>query len=371
MFFSSIIRPLIFKLDAEKAHELALRFLSHSLVVTKASCDRAAYHIIHNDKLRLKLVGLDFANPLGLAAGFDKNAVALPAIARLGFGFTEIGTVTPQPQRGNEKPRLFRLAEYEAIINRMGFNNEGAQVILPRLQAYSQAEGKNILGVNIGVNKDCVEREASYVASLIQFYAVADYFTINISSPNTPNLRELQNKAELSGLLMALSEARKAESVKIARHVPIFVKIAPDITTSMLEDIAQLIAASDLEGVIVSNTTIARVGLGHHKFASQAGGLSGKPLFERSNIILAKMRKALGKNKLIIGVGGVDSAESFIEKLKAGADLVQLYTALVYKGPSLPFDILNQTLAQLNRDGFAHVSQYRDLNLDKWSALDL
>lgn len=371
MFFSSIMRPLIFSLDAEKAHDMAIRLLSHSMVVTKARCEAATQHVLKNKKLSLTLSNLRFSNPLGLAAGFDKNALALRGIAQLGFAFIEVGTITPLPQLGNEKPRLFRLVESEAIINRMGFNNEGLDAILPRLQAYQQQSDKNVLGVNIGVNKECTDREASYVASLIKLYEVADYFTINISSPNTPNLRELQGAEILPNLLSAISVARKEKQLKTNRYVPVFLKIAPDLTSSMLETMAQTIAASDLDGVIISNTTIGRTGVGRHKFATQAGGLSGKPLFEKANITLAKMRQYLGKDKIIIGVGGVDDSTSFIEKLKAGADLVQLYTGLVYKGPSLPFDILSQALVQLEQDGLKHISQYRDLHVDKWAALEL
>lgn len=370
MFFSSIIRPLIFSLDAETAHDVAIRLLSHSMVVTKARCEAATQHVLKNKKLSLNVANLQFSNPLGLAAGFDKNALALRGIAQLGFGFTEVGTITPLPQRGNEKPRLFRLVESEAIINRMGFNNEGLAAILPRLRAYQQQSDKNVLGINIGVNKQCEDREISYVASLAKLYEIADYFTINISSPNTPNLRDLQGAELLPNLLSAISMARKEKQLKTKRYVPIFLKIAPDLTASMLETMAQIIVASDLDGVIVSNTTTARMSVGNHKFATQSGGLSGKPLFEKANIVLAKMRQYLGKDKLIIGVGGVDDSASFIEKLKAGADLVQLYTGLVYKGPSLPFDILSQALVQLERDGLNHISQYRDLNVKKWAALE-
>lgn len=371
MFFSSIIRPLAFSLDPEKAHNLALKALSHSLVFTRSSCAAATRHIIENKKLRLNLAGLSFANPLGLAAGFDKNAVALPAMARLGFAFTEVGTITPLPQEGNEKPRLFRLPADNAIINRMGFNNAGLDAILQRLQAYKQEPNKNIMGVNIGVNKNCSQRQESYVESLSKLYAAADYITINVSSPNTPNLRELQDKEPVAALLHAISETRQAELDNGASYVPIFLKVAPDLTAAELEDIALAIQASDVDGAIVSNTTVARAGLGHCKSAAQSGGLSGKPLFRKSSIVLAKMRKYLGKDKVLIGVGGVDDSASFIEKMKAGADLVQLYTGLIYKGPSLPLDILSQTLAQLELEGLTHVSQYRDLNVEKWAGLDL
>lgn len=364
MLFSSLLRPLIFKLDPEQAHLAAIKALERGLVYTDAQC-KAAQHVINNKKFNITKASLNFSNPLGLAAGFDKNAKAIDGITKLGFGFVEIGTVTPQPQNGNAKPRLFRLVEEESIINRMGFNNDGAKIIYKNLCAYTK-KGKNIIGVNIGVNKDSEDKLADYTKNIEIFYDKADYLTLNISSPNTPDLRKLQDKEILTNLLRIVEEAKQKQKSKEQKNVPIFLKIAPDLEDAQLEEIAAIFAKSNLDGLIVSNTTITREEVKNNIISYEAGGLSGKALFNLSNKVLAKMRKFLGKDKVIIGVGGVDDSSSFIEKIKAGADLVQLYSGLVFKGPSLPYNILAQTLKQMEAENIAHISEYRDLHIDKW-----
>lgn len=364
MFFSSLIRPLIFKLNPESAHDFAINALSKNLIYTQAQ-SLAAQHIINNKKLNISRVGLNFANPLGLAAGFDKNGEAICGIAKLGFGSIEIGTVTPQPQKGNAKPRLFRLVKEESIINRMGFNNDGAAKIYKNLQK-NIVQCSTIVGVNIGANKNTENKINDYIENIQKFYDVANYLTINISSPNTPGLRDLQQKDSLNSLIKKITQTRIEQKEKNNKHIPIFLKIAPDLDDTQLEEIAQIFLASDLECLIVSNTTIARDGVENNITSHEEGGLSGKALFYKSNKILAKMRKLLGAETLIIGVGGVDNSESFIEKIKAGADLVQLYTGMVYQGPTIVYNILFDVLKIMENENIAHISDYRDMNLNKW-----
>ena len=309
-----------------------------------------------------------FNNPLGLAAGFDKNAQAIEAIMRLGFGFCEIGTVTPKPQAGNMKPRLFRLAEDFAIVNRMGFNNSGHDVIYENIE--KSYKGSGVLGINIGANKDSYDRIGDYVQGLQKFYTVAHYFTINISSPNTPGLRGLQERENLEKLLELLSQERKKQKSAGRNYVPIFLKIAPDLSEESLEEIAEIFLKSDFDGLVVCNTTIERKHLKDRQ-QIETGGLSGRPLFEKSTIILAKMRRYIGKERALIGVGGVEDSQSFLEKVKAGADLVQLYSALIYKGPLLAADILRKVSRQMDLDGVKNLADYRDLHTEKWANREL
>jgi len=353
--FSCIGRPAIFTLEPERAHALSIAGLKTGLVLG---------HSVADERLHVNLVGLNFPNPLGMAAGFDKNAEVVNPLLRLGFGFTEIGTVTPRPQTGNQRPRLFRLVEDEAIINRMGFNNEGHETVYRRLKTL---HCKGIIGVNIGANKDSEDRVADYVAGVQRFYEVADYFAINISSPNTPGLRDLQNKQSLSELLHAVTHQRQQKIDEGESAVPIFVKIAPDLDEPQLEEIATVVSETTVDGIIIANTTLSRDGIINHRYGAEAGGLSGKPLFVKSTIILAKMRKLLGVKMPIIGVGGVSSSETFLEKIRAGADLVQLYTALVYHGPGLARTILTDTLKQLENDGMNTITHYRDLSTKYWA----
>lgn len=357
--FSCLGRPALFMLDPELAHGLSIAGLKTGLGVGQNIVD---------PRLSVKIAGLDFPNFLGLAAGFDKNAEVPDAILRLGFGFVEVGTLTPKPQTGNDKPRLFRLVEDEAVINRMGFNNDGHMAAYQRLSARKRL---GLVGVNIGANKDAQDRVADYVAGIHCFYDVADYFTVNISSPNTPGLRDLQARDSLKLLIKAVSNAR-LEAFKLhAKQIPIFLKIAPDLTEDGLDDVAQELLVSDFDGLIVSNTTLSREGLKNQTMMKQAGGLSGRPIFDRSTVVLAKMRQKLGAKMPIIGVGGVRNAHTALEKIKAGADLVQLYSALVYEGPSLAANILKDLRNIMDRDGSNNIAEYRDMNHKEWAQRDI
>jgi len=311
------------------------------------------------------VAGLDFANPLGMAAGYDKNAEVPEALLKLGFGFTEIGTVTPKPQTGNPRPRIFRLVEDEAVINRLGFNNEGHDAAYARLAAIRDG---GLIGVNIGANKDSADRTADYVVGIRRFYTVAGYFTANISSPNTPGLRDLQARESLAALLTAVLAARDAEAAKANRKIPVFLKIAPDLTEEGMDDIAAEALVHGLDGLIVSNTTLARDGLKDPRQAGQAGGLSGKPLFDPSTAVLARMRKRVGPSMAIIGVGGVSSAETALEKIRAGADLVQLYSSMVYEGPGLAAGIVGGLSKLLDREQVTSIGTLRDSRVAYWAS---
>lgn len=353
--YRTFIRPLVFCLSPEKAHKLSLLALKSGLI---------GQGQIDDKRLQVKIAGLEFPNFLGLAAGFDKDADVADHILRLGFGFSEIGTVTPRPQVGNPSPRLFRLKDDEAVINRMGFNNSGHVAAHRRLVARKK---QGIIGVNIGANKDSENRVLDYVCGIHCFYDVADFFTINVSSPNTPGLRNLQARDSLKELLVAVSQARQEDKVKDGRHIPVFLKIAPDLTENELDDVATELLASDIDGLIVSNTTLSRTGLKSKHYQSESGGLSGRPLFERSTIVLAKMRQRLGKNMPIIGVGGVFDHKTAIEKIKAGADLVELYSSMVYEGANLPAKILKDVLETMKKDGVDTIKAYRDQTLQAWA----
>ena len=296
-------------------------------------------------RLAIDVLGLSFANPIGLAAGFDKNAEAFAAMCKLGFGFVECGTVTPRPQAGNPRPRLFRLPEDRAVINRMGFNNEGMEAVAPRLKT---AARRGIVGINIGANKDSADRIADYAMAYRTLAPLASYVTVNVSSPNTPGLRGLQNRDELERLLGSLTDARGASKQ------PLLLKIAPDLDEAALDDIASVVNASGIDGVIVSNTTIARPATLKSPNAKEQGGLSGAPLFAPSTQVLRAMR---ARTKLVlIGAGGVASGADAYAKIRAGASLVQLYSALALYGPGLVARIKLELVACLARDGFAHVA---------------
>ena len=330
---------LLRTLPAERAHNLTLTLAGAAArLLPAAPAD--------DPRLAVCAFGLDFPNPVGLAAGFDKNAVAPDAMAKFGFGFVECGTVTPRPQAGNPQPRLFRLAEDGAVINRMGFNNAGMDNAARNLKA---RKGGGVVGINIGANKDSADRISDYVLGFAKLAPLADYVTVNVSSPNTPGLRGLQNREELTHLLASLTALRG----EIAR--PILLKIAPDLDDRALDEIAAVVRASGIEGLIVSNTTIARPAL-KSPLARETGGLSGKPLFAASTEILRGMRRRLGNSVILIGVGGIASGQDAYAKIRAGASLVQLYTALVYQGPGLVTRIKRELLACLERDGFATVT---------------
>ena len=339
MSFASIafpyVRPFLHALDAETAHLMTLRALNIM---------PATGFVPHDPRLGVSAFGLEFPNPLGLAAGFDKNAHVPDAMLAMGFGFTEIGTVTPRPQAGNPRPRLFRLREDEAVINRMGFNNEGHAAVLRRLAARRGRAG--IVGVNIGANKETEDRIADYVKGIEAFSDVASYFTVNISSPNTPGLRALQSRAELEQLLARLNAARSQQ----AKRPAMLLKIAPDLRQDELEDIAAACAGGAVDGIIVSNTTLSREGLAS-PLAKEQGGLSGKPLMALSTRQLARLFLLTEGRIPLIGVGGIHDAASAIAKIRAGASLIQLYSALVYKGPVLVQQILSGLLAEMTREG--------------------
>jgi dihydroorotate dehydrogenase len=330
-----LARPLLHALDAETAHGITIRALS----ALPASAPAVAY-----PGLAVQALGLSFPNPLGLAAGFDKNAEVPDAMLALGFGFTEIGTVTPRPQAGNLRPRLFRLPEDRAVINRMGFNNEGHAAALRRLEARRGRGG--ILGVNIGANKDSDDRIGDYVKGIAAFAHLASYFTVNISSPNTPGLRGLQSRAELEQLLARLN----AERARHSARPPMLLKIAPDLREDELEDIAAACGGGAVDGIIVSNTTLSREGL-RSSLAGEQGGLSGLPLLQLSTRQLARMFLLTEGKIPLVGAGGVHDGPSALLKIRAGASLVQLYSALVYQGPGLVSSILGCLAAEMGRRG--------------------
>lgn len=330
-----LARPLLHAMDAETAHGLTIRALRMLPAATAPAAD---------PRLSVEAFGLRFPNPLGLAAGFDKNAEVPDQMLALGFGFTEIGTVTPLPQAGNPRPRLFRLSEDSAVINRMGFNNEGHAAALKRLEARKGHGG--ILGVNIGANKESADRIGDYVLGIERFSHVASYFTVNISSPNTPGLRALQSRAELEQLLARINAARARQGVR----PPMLLKIAPDLREDELEDIAAACAGGAVDGIIVSNTTLSRDGLSS-PLAREQGGLSGRPLLELSTRQLARVHLITGGKVPLVGAGGVHDAASAILKIRAGASLVQLYSALVYQGPALVERILSGIAAEIGRSG--------------------
>ncbi len=359
-FFETLGRRALFAFDAEQAHSLSIAGLKTGLVTCGAPNDPA---------LSVKVAGLQFPNPLGMAAGYDKNAEVPDALLKLGFGFTEIGTITPRPQSGNPRPRIFRLVEDRAVINRLGFNNEGHDAAFKRL---SQRAGKSgIVGVNIGANKDSEDRIADYVAGIRRFYQLARYFTVNISSPNTPGLRNLQAREALRELLSRVLEARNEEGKMCTLKRPVFLKIAPDLADEELDDIAAEATEQKLDGIIVSNTTLSRAGLKCEESRDETGGLSGAPLFDRSTVVLARMRERVGPEMPLIGVGGVDSAETALTKIKAGADLIQLYTGLIYRGPNLPAEIVRGLSAAVKREGVANIAALRDRDTKDWARHEL
>lgn len=352
-----LLRAALFSFDPETAHRASILALRSGLPLARRP--RPAPH------LQTTVAGIGFANPLGIAAGFDKNAEVADRLIGLGFGFAEVGSVTPLPQPGNPKPRIFRLARDRAVINRLGFNNEGHQACLKRLEA--MCGGDRIIGVNVGANKQSADRIADYEAGIETFAPHASYLAINVSSPNTPGLRDLQAREHLAELLARTKAGRDRAAERTGRHVPLFLKIAPDLGEEDLDDIAEEIAAHSIEGLIVSNTTLSRKGLSDAKMAGEAGGLSGRPLFERSTAVLARMRRRCGPAVAVIGVGGVDSVGTALEKIRAGADLVQLYTGFVYGGPSLPARIVDGMEAFVRAEGLANIAELRDSALDKWA----
>ncbi len=328
------------RLDPERAHDLSLTALSQGLVPLSGKPVTSA-------RLRVRVAGLDLPNPVGLAAGYDKNARALPALMRSGFGFIEIGAATPRPQPGNPKPRLFRLTEDRAIINRFGFNNEGAEAIGRRLASRPAPYPLGIpVGLNIGANKDSTDRSADFAQVVRIAGASADFLTVNVSSPNTEKLRELQGSQALAALLKSVIEARDALSTR----PPVFIKIAPDLDDAALADIAAVALAAPVDAIIATNTTLSRDGI-TSRHAAEAGGLSGAPIFERSTRILARLYRETAGRIPLIGVGGISSAEDAWQKLRAGASAVQIYSAMIYQGLSIASDIATALDERLGREG--------------------
>lgn len=332
-----LLRPALFALDAEQAHGLTITLLARFPRTAPKSAPT----------LRTTVAGLEFANPLGLAAGVDKNGEAIDGFFGLGFGSVEIGTLTPLPQAGNPRPRLFRLVEDEAVINRMGFNNGGIHAALPRAKA---AKRRGVLGINVGANKDAPDRIADYAHGVAAAAPIADYITVNISSPNTPGLRDLQHGRELTDLLAGADDARR-----IAKAPRLFLKVAPDLDPAAIDAIARAAIDHHVDALIVSNTTISRPGLRSGN-ASETGGLSGAPLAPLARQRLRDFRTATGGAMPLISAGGIDSAEEAYARIRAGASLVQLYSALVFHGPGLPRRILRGLAEALRRDGFASIA---------------
>jgi len=335
-----ILRPLLFKLDAETAHRATLYALGvaqrsgFSQWIAKPPAD-----------LPTRVFGITFPNPVGLAAGLDKNAEHLDALDALGFGFIEVGTVTPRPQTGNERPRLFRLPQHEAIINRMGFNNAGVDALVRNVQ---QSSYHGVLGINIGKNKDTPNEKAvsDYLLCLTRVYELASYVTVNISSPNTQGLRDLQEEATLRRFISVLREAQERLGSQHGRRKPMLLKIAPDLSEAELDAIAEVLLRTGIDGVICTNTTIDHTAVADDPRGSEAGGLSGKPLFDRSTAVLSGMHRRLQERIPLIGVGGILDGSDAAEKMELGASLVQLYSGLIYRGPPLVAECVNEIRRQ-------------------------
>jgi dihydroorotate dehydrogenase len=342
--YKLLIRPFLFLYQAEAAHKLTFKLFAIILAIPGMDYFLKAFFRVKSSKLERELFGIKFKNPVGLAAGFDKDAVLIDGFATMGFGFIEIGTTTPLPQVGNPQPRLFRLIKDKAIINRMGFNNNGLEMAIENLKA---RKSKVVVGGNIGKNKNTPNEEAEldYLKCFNALYPYVDYFVVNVSSPNTPNLRDLQEKEPLKNLITKL----QIENNKLAKPKPILLKIAPDLTESQLDDVVEIAFETSLAGVIATNTTISRSGLTTDNATIDnigAGGLSGKPLHARSLEVVRYLHQKSGGKITIVGVGGVNSPESAEEMLNAGASLVQIYSGLIYEGPSLVKRI-NKHLAKL------------------------
>ncbi|MEX1034964.1 MAG: quinone-dependent dihydroorotate dehydrogenase [Sneathiella sp.] len=341
----SLARPLLFLLEAEKAHNLSIRALKNGFLPR-----------ISNDFgpiLASKHFGIRFSNPVGLAAGYDKNAEVISALSGLGFGFVEAGSITPKPQPGNPRPRIFRLEQDAAIINRLGFNNKGLDEAVRNFTAHT---AKSIVGANLGANKDSTDRIDDYVRGMERLAPLASYITVNISSPNTPGLRALQGKAELDDLLGRLCEKRNALINEGAKYFPILLKIAPDLTDADKADIAASVLAMGIDGLIISNTTITRPESLIDKQKTEVGGLSGRPLKSISYGILKEMYRATDGKIPIVGVGGIETADDAYRRIRAGASLIQLYSAMIYHGPYVAAEIARGLAQRLREDGFSNIS---------------
>ncbi|MDA5194693.1 quinone-dependent dihydroorotate dehydrogenase [Govanella unica] len=348
MSLYSLIRPLIFCFDAETAHGLAVTALKSGLLPRCAAAE--------DPVLVSTLWGLRFPTPVGLAAGFDKNAEVPDAMLAQGFGFVEAGTVTPRPQEGNPKPRMFRLSADRAVINRLGFNNAGLEAFRAKAEARQGRPG--IFGANVGANKDTSDPVSDYVAGIRALYGLSDYFTVNISSPNTPGLRSLQRQDALDRLLGAVMAARlEAHGARSGRLVPLLVKIAPDLSPEERADIAKVALKHEVDGLIISNTTISRPAGLHGPFRGETGGLSGQPLLKLATEVLGDMYKLTEGRIPLVGVGGIENGQDAYRKIRAGASLVQLYSAMVYEGPGLGASVAQELANCLRADGYANVSE--------------
>ena len=351
-----VAHAALFALEPEAAHEVSLKALECGAYPRDSGRDQQI--------LAQTVFGLPFPNPVGIAAGYDKDARVPDAVLGLGCGFAEIGTVTPKPQPGNPQPRVFRLVGDHGLINRLGFNNGGHAAALQRLEARRSRGG--IVGVNIGANKDSADRTADYVKGIETFHHLASYFTVNISSPNTPGLRDLQAPAALDELLSGVMAARAAIEARGAPRRPVIVKIAPDIAEDDISAIVERLQANSVDGIAVSNTTLSRAGVTDSK-ASEAGGLSGRPAFNRSTAMLARFYRATDGKIPLIGIGGIDSPESALTKIEAGATLLQLYTGLIYEGPSLIGRIKAKLAQEAVRAGPNGLAALRGRRADEWS----
>ena len=351
----ALARPFLFAFDPEQAHGLSIAALKRMPLLNCA---------VHDPRLVTQAMGLTFPNPLGLAAGYDKGGDVPDALLRLGFGFVEIGTITPRPQPGNPRPRLFRLTRDEAVINRLGFNSEGQGPPHARLVARRGKPG--IVGVNIGANKESQDRSADYVHCIRAFADVATYFTVNISSPNTPGLRDLQQASVLDDLLARVLDARDEAAAEHGRK-PVVLKIAPDLTLEDLDDVVRVARDRKIDGLAVSNTTITRPSSLADPAAAEAGGLSGKPIFALSTRMLAHAALRVEGQFPLIGAGGIDSARAAMDKIEAGATLLQLYSAMVYKGPGLPRAILRGLIDLMQAEGLASLSAATGRRMKDWA----
>lgn len=357
MLYRNIGKPVFFKMDPEKAHHLVVGGMERAAMLPGAgTAMRGMYGVKETADLAVDLFGLHFPTPVGLAAGLDKNARAVMGFSSIGFGFMEVGTVTPKGQPGNELPRLFRLPPDEALINRMGFNNEGAEAMARRLSALK--ERRIPVAVNIGKNKITPNEEAhrDYETCIRELFPYGDFFVVNISSPNTPDLRSLQHGSELSSLLEAVMGEMNRQAQVHGGSKPILVKIAPDVSDTELEFMVDTIFRSGVSGIIATNTTLSREGLNHPN-AKEAGGLSGKPLRERSTEIVSRIYRQTGGALPIIGSGGIFTARDAYDKIRAGASLVEIYTALIYEGPEVNRRLHAGLRELLKRDGYGHISE--------------
>ena len=344
-------QPIIFNLEAERAHNLAIKYLKFLPKFSTLFCNNHSY-----ENLQQNICGLNFDNPVGLSAGFDKNAEIISTLFRFGFGFVEAGTVTPIAQSGNEMPRLFRLKEDKALINRLGFNNLGADYFYHNIAKLPKTANK-IIGINIGKNKDTQDFYSDYLQLLEKFYLNADYITINISSPNTKNLRDIQNVENLTILIEKLTASKNSWHQIHQKNTPLFLKIAPDLSINQLEDIASVALKYQIDGVIISNTTIARSHDLKSQNSTQNGGLSGAPLFNQSTAILKEFHRLTKGQIKLIGVGGISNGAEAYEKIKSGASLIQIYSAFIYQGFSLVEEIKKYLSDNLKKDGFKNISE--------------